>query len=169
MKIAITGHRPKVLGWGYDYSSSNYRELSEELENIIIDCIKDTEEQIEIISGMALGVDIVFALVAIKLKQEGHDVKLHCVIPFKGQENKWFKEDRELYKSILNEADKATYVCDEGYASWKMQKRNEFMVDRCDMLIAVWNGKKSGTGNCVEYAKKKNREVIFLNPHSYEN
>lgn len=166
MKIAITGHRPKVLGWGYDYlNKPHYTELGEDLRNIIINRIENNGgETIEIISGMALGVDTLFALLGLTLKEEGYNVKLHCAIPFKGQENRWAKGERQLYNYILSKADKITYVCEEGYANWKMQKRNEFMVDNCDLLIAVWNGSKSGTANCVNYAKRKGKEIIYINP-----
>lgn len=44
-----------------------------------------------------------------------------------------------------------------------MQK-NEYMVDNFDYVIAVWNGKLSGIGNTVKYAKKKNVTVLLVNP-----
>ena len=46
----------------------------------------------------------------------------------------------------------------------KMQTRNEWMVNHCDKLIAVWNGSDGGTGNCVNYAKSINKEIIYINP-----
>lgn len=45
-----------------------------------------------------------------------------------------------------------------------MQKRNEYMVNNSDYVIAVWNGKPSGTGNTVEYSKKKNKVVLLVDP-----
>jgi uncharacterized phage-like protein YoqJ len=45
-----------------------------------------------------------------------------------------------------------------------MQKRNEYMVDKCDKLLAVWNGTTGGTHNCIKYAKSKGKEIILLNP-----
>jgi uncharacterized phage-like protein YoqJ len=43
-----------------------------------------------------------------------------------------------------------------------MQIRNEWMVDRCDKLIAVWDGSKGGTGNCVDYAKSVNKDIFRI-------
>ena len=34
------------------------------------------------------------------------------------------------------------------------------MVDRSNLVIAVFNGQKSGTKNTVEYAKRKGVKVI---------
>ncbi len=47
-----------------------------------------------------------------------------------------------------------------------MDKRNKWMVDNCDLLIAVWNGTSGGTANCVNYAKSINKQIIIINPNS---
>jgi len=49
-----------------------------------------------------------------------------------------------------------------------MQKRNEWMVDHSDYVIAVWDGSKGGTGNCVKYAIKQEKEILQLNPKTLE-
>jgi uncharacterized phage-like protein YoqJ len=55
------------------------------------------------------------------------------------------------------------------YAAWKMQKRNEWMVDRCTALIAVYNSDQTGgTRNCVEYAKKVGRRIVTINPNNFD-
>jgi uncharacterized phage-like protein YoqJ len=45
-----------------------------------------------------------------------------------------------------------------------MQKRNEYMVDNSDIVIAVWDGSKGGTYNCVKYAEKLGKKIIVINP-----
>jgi len=45
-----------------------------------------------------------------------------------------------------------------------MQKRNEYMVDNADIVIAVWDGTKGGTCNCVRYAKKLGKDIVIINP-----
>ena len=45
-----------------------------------------------------------------------------------------------------------------------MQKRNEYMVDKCDILLAVWDGSAGGTNNCVKYARKLDKEIIIIDP-----
>lgn len=49
-----------------------------------------------------------------------------------------------------------------------MQKRNEWMVDNCDILIAVWDKSPGGTKNCVDYAESKKKQIIYINPKNYE-
>ena len=50
------------------------------------------------------------------------------------------------------------------YAVWKMQKRNEWMVDNCDAVIAVWDGAPGGTANTVDYARKLGKSVLVIDP-----
>ncbi len=69
-----------------------------------------------------------------------------------------------MYNDILSRADIAKLVSDEEYKPWLMQKRNEYMVDLADKVIAVWDGSKGGTGNCVRYAKKCGKEIIRIMP-----
>ena len=44
-----------------------------------------------------------------------------------------------------------------------MQKRNRYMVDKSDIILAIWNGEKSGgTWNTIEYAQKKGKKIIYI-------
>lgn len=158
MKICVTGHRPNKM-YGYDLKDKRYLDLKEKLKLILIE-----EKCNEAITGMALGVDTIFALAVLELKQEGYDIKLHCAIPCKDHSNKWFSDSVKMYKDILNKADTVKLVSDEYYKPWLMQKRNEYMVDLADKVIAVWDGSKGGTGNCVQYAQKLNKEIILIKP-----
>ena len=47
-----------------------------------------------------------------------------------------------------------------------MEKRNRYMVNACDVVIAVWDGRPSGTGKTVQYAKEQGKEIIVIDPKS---
>lgn len=36
------------------------------------------------------------------------------------------------------------------------------MVDNSNAVLALWNGSEGGTGNCVRYAKEKNKKIFQL-------
>ena len=38
------------------------------------------------------------------------------------------------------------------------------MVDHSDCVIAVWDGSRGGTGNCVEYARKQEKHILYITP-----
>lgn len=50
---------------------------------------------------MTLGVDTVFALAVLELKEEGYNINLHCAIPYKNHSCKWIKESVDLADKII--------------------------------------------------------------------
>ena len=42
------------------------------------------------------------------------------------------------------------------------QARNEQIVDCCDVLLAVWDGKSRGTKNTLTYARKVNKPAFLI-------
>jgi uncharacterized phage-like protein YoqJ len=46
-----------------------------------------------------------------------------------------------------------------GYAAHKMHVRNKWMVNKCNKVLALWDGSKGGTGNCVSYALSVDRPI----------
>lgn len=163
-KVAITGHRPHKLIGGYNVNHASNKELKERLKSILKE-IAQNEPAILGISGMALGVDTYFAESVLDLKElEPKKYFLECAIPFEGQEGKWFKADQDWYHTILSFADTKTIVSKGTYHPRLMQIRNEYMVDNCDVLIAVWDGKPNGgTYQAIQYAEKLNKTIIYVN------
>lgn len=160
MIICATGHRPNKL-YGYKLSDIRYLFLKEKIKDILIE-----QKCTEGITGMALGLDMIFALAIIDLKEEGYNIKLHCAIPCLFHTKKWFdKESINLYNYILSKADKVIVVSNREYDNFVMQERNMYMVNISDKVLAVWNGTSGGTKNCIDYAKEKNKEIILLNPY----
>lgn len=94
-------------------------------------------------------------------------ITLECAIPCETQAVKWNERDRDIYYDSLSKSDKETFL-QQKYTSDCMQKRNEYMVDNSDYVIAVWNGKSSGTCNTVKYARKNNKVVLLVNPQTLE-
>jgi len=67
-----------------------------------------------------------------------------------------------MHHMLLKRAARIVHVCEPGYAAWKMQRRNEAMVDACTHVLALWDGSSGGTENCVKYAEKKRKPIINL-------
>ncbi len=78
------------------------------------------------------------------------------------------KEDAELYDRIINAASRVVNVVDQvNYpGAWCYQKRNEWMVDNSDAVMAYWDGTEDGgTWNCIKYARgKKPISNIYYDP-----
>ncbi|MCY9308781.1 SLOG family protein [Bacillus inaquosorum] len=162
--ISLTGSRPSKLG-GYDYYSPLNIAIANKLRDYLLSYLK-AGMRVHAISGMALGADTIFALVVLKLKRQGYDIALEAAIPCANHSIKWPEKSQEQWQSIIDQSDKVTYVSNQLYSPYLMQKRNEYMVNQCDVLIAVWDGHTTGgTYNCVQYAKKKEVGIVFVNPN----
>lgn len=153
---AVTGHRPKGFPWNYrDSNCVHHKKYLKNLENTVRELIDDEFDYF--ISGGAIGVDQDFAEIVIKLKRRYKYILLEIAVPCPDQDLKWCESDKERYKRILKQADFVN-VLSNTYTPRCMQERNEYMADKCDLLLVVWNGEKSGgTYNTFMYAKGKNK------------
>lgn len=147
MILCGTGHRPDKLG-GYS------EEAGELLASFATSQLIKLKPSL-VISGMALGWDTALAKAAVEL-----DIPFHAYIPFAGQDIRWPNISKYQYHELLAKAQHVKYCSEEGYAVWKMQKRNECMVNDSNLVLALWNGSAGGTGNCVGYASKTGTEIL---------
>jgi uncharacterized phage-like protein YoqJ len=155
MIVAFTGHRPDKLG-GYKLPNDVYLKVCREIDK----ALKELKPE-KVITGMALGVDQWAAMIAYKLH-----IPFLAAIPFENQESKWPEESQKTYRLLRKLATKEVIVSPGSYTAEKMQIRNKWMVDHCDQLIAIWDGSKGGTGNCVDYAKSINKTIYHINPRA---
>lgn len=175
--ISFTGSRPQKL-WGFDLNHNKYIKLRERLRDEILNIMNNSpEDKFHFITGGALGFDTIAAQVALKLRDEYPGIITHeLAVPFEDQPKAWFaKRDIDRYKIIKELSDVVTYVDRVEhyqrtkvpigrYNSFKLQLRNECMVDKADLVIALYDGTKGGTKNCVDYAKKRKKEILIINP-----
>lgn len=158
----FTGHRPQSLPFGFNEQDERCvklkRLLREEIERQI------TEEGVtHFISGMAIGVDMYAAEIVLELKAKYPQITLESAIPCETQAVKWSSALRERYYLIASKCDKETMI-QRHYTADCMHKRNRYMVDTSDTVIAVWDGRPGGTGKTVAYAESKGKTVVIINP-----
>lgn len=158
---SFTGHRPDKIG-GYNENNPITFKIKKELFKNIESLINKGVHTF--ICGGALGVDTWAAEIVLELKKKYFWISLWIASPFPSQPSQWPIHALNRYEHILNKANKVIQVSNDPYSSYKMQLRNEWMVDNSEILIAVWDGSKSGTMNCVKYAQSKHKEIIQLNP-----
>lgn len=151
--IAFSGHRPDKIG-GYSLPNPTYTKICQETENILLQLKPD-----KCISGLALGYDQYAMSVCLKL-----GIPVLAAVPFLGQEKAWPEASQKSYRRLLAKAAEVVIVSEGGYAPWKMQTRNEWMVNNCDLLLCCWDGSRGGTGNCVVYAEKIGKPIRRIIP-----
>lgn len=166
LKVMITGHRPNKLG-GYEKDNPQQKKIIEKLEKCLERIQLSATERGKTplaITGMALGVDQWWAKAALN-----KNIPCHAYIPFQGQECKWPEHAQQEYRNILTMCQKEFTISPEGYAAWKMHKRDRSMVDDADLCIAVWDGQPgSGTANTLNYIRQKAKPCLVINSESLE-
>lgn len=161
----FTGHRPQSLPFRFDEQDSRCLRLKQVLR-------KEIERQIieegvtHFISGMAIGVDMYAAEIVLDLKKKYPQITLEAAIPCETQAVKWTVPLRERYYDIAARCDKETML-QRHYTPDCMHKRNRYMVDAADTVIAVWNGSPSGTGKTVQYAADQGKTIVIIDPETF--
>lgn len=152
--IGVTGHRPNKL-WGYDLSEPRYQNVARALEGLA-----DQLGARGLITGMALGFDQLCADVAI----QNRNIRSIAAVPFDGQALRWPSQSQKIYKQQLAQMDEKVVVSDGNYSPEKMHRRNQWIVDHADVMVALWDGTSGGTGHCVHSAEIANKPIFRLDP-----
>ncbi len=156
---AFTGHRAAKLPWGYNENDPRCLQLKQ--------VIYDTAEAVyfagfdRFLCGMAEGCDIYFCEAVIALREEHPEIRIEAAVPFAGQADKWPRSQRERYERLLSSCDTVT-VLQEEYTPGCMMRRNRYMVDRAQLIIACYDGQSGGTLNTLRYALEKNVRILHI-------
>lgn len=157
----FTGHRPSGLSCGYDETAPECLRIKKELQLEINKMITNHNVR-HFMTGMALGVDTWAAEIVLEAKKNYPGVTLTAAVPCPEQPIRWRKESIDRYNNILSLCDKVNMIS-EKITPYCMIKRNHYMVDNSQYVLAVWNGSFScGTGKTVEYAQKKGKNIVII-------
>ena len=149
-RCCFTGHRPDKMELGE-------KEIKPLLEKVIDDAI--AEGYVTFITGMAMGTDIWAAEIVLERKKRNKDLHLICALPHPNFESRRSMTEKMKFNKIVKKADLVKEI-NNHYFTGCYQVRNEWMVDRSNLVIAVFNGQKSGTKNTVNYAKRKGVKIM---------
>ncbi len=161
MICCVTGHRPKGFPFSremFNLSFMYYQDaLYIELKNLVIDGYTD------FITGMADGADLDFAETVLEIRDdECFQIKLEAALPYPLPPTKRITEYSEKRDDILYECN-SKYAVSTYYHKGCMQKRNQYMVDKSDIVLAIWNGVESGgTWNTIKYARSKGKPIRYI-------
>lgn len=161
--IGVTGHR-EILN-----KEVVQRQIRKILEKIDI-LLKDTTHNCVIISPLAEGADRLVADEVLNWKGSVNFGKsiLEVVLPVSKEDYiKDFKTEKskDEFLDLLKKADTVRIIQNSGSRESSYEKAGHYIVDHCNILIAIWDGNpaigKGGTGEIVKYAREKAGKTIF--------
>jgi len=162
-RCAFTGYRPAKMPFGYDETDARCIEFKARLRDTIEALIG--EGYAHFISGGALGMDMFAAEAVVDLKEKYPWIILEMVSPFDAQADRWNEEYRMRHDRLFATADIVTAIGHE-YTKACMFRRNRYMVENADLLLAAYDGQPGGTATTVQYAIEVGIQVELLPPTS---
>jgi uncharacterized phage-like protein YoqJ len=149
--LGITGHRPDKLG---GYAPNPVHDL---VKRGIRNKLLHHQPSI-LITGMALGTDQWAAEICIELR-----IPFAAFMPYRNFGDNWPDRSQAHLQWLLTKAHQVVYVSDtQGFSNMKLQMRNMWIVDNCNLLLAVYNGTPGGTKNCLGYAMRQHRPIEYI-------
>ena len=143
INITLTGHRSKRL-------RGKEQEVFTWVKNLI-KILGEGQDRIVCYCGCAEGADEIFGYATIA----SPNTYLVLCKPVCGY--------REKEINILGSQAKESIAISEKWHSQADQFRDKYMVEHCDILLAIWDGiKNGGVWSTIKYAKKLNKPIIFF-------
>ena len=109
------------------------------------------------ISGFAAGTDLLFADLVATLKTS-YPITLEAAIPYPGR----MKTPDQTFQRLIRCCDTVEIHADAYFKGCYM-RRNRYMVDHSQRVLAVYNGRPTGgTAATVRYARGKDLHILWV-------
>jgi hypothetical protein len=162
LTIGITGHR----------RLSDAQRMRRSVELFFTDlqtgqfAALETWSSLTLLSPLAEGADRIFAHSGLSIPNSN----LHAVLPLPAAE---YRQDFETPEScndfdfLLSQAQQITVMQSQPSRGNSYEAAGRFVAERCDILVAIWDGKASrgigGTGAIVSYFRQTRRPLYWIN------
>jgi uncharacterized phage-like protein YoqJ len=153
----ISGYKPHELGI-FSQNDLNILFIKAAIKKQLLTLVDEGLEWV-IISGQ-LGTELWAAEVVFDLQENGYEyLQLAVITPFLNQEEKWKDEKKELYESILIQADYVDSITKKPYENpWQFRLKNQFLVEKSDCLILLYDREREGSPKYL-YETAQNYQV----------
>ncbi len=168
LSCTITGHRPAAFPFKHNETAPLCVAIKTRLREQMA-LLYDRGVRCFYVGG-AVGVDTWAAELLLEMRklEVYKDIVIRLAIPFPGQADRFTKNQKKRYRRIWERCKKVDRITvSEAYSPDVYKKRNYYMVDRSDYLLAVYDPDspaRSGTSVTVNYAKKKGLKIITVHP-----
>lgn len=165
---AITGHRPVRFNWKYQENGTRCKRLKRRIQEQFTLLYEQGVRRFY--AGGALGVDIWAGEILLRLKDQPEygNIELVVALPFENHDAQWDARSKSQLTFLINHGSETITVGTTAEpAAVCYKRRNYYMADHADCLLAVYDNNRSirsGTGMTVNYAKKKQLPITLIHP-----
>jgi hypothetical protein len=159
--IGVTGHRHLEPQPGL---IQGIRSAIESIKKML-PSLRSTPVTLSVLCPLAEGADRLVAREVLSIP----DSTLEVVLPFDKEDylqDFETSESRAEFEELLSRASSVRQLSSKGSRPEAYERMGYYIVDQCDVLIAVWGGKgaegRGGTGDIVQYARKGNCPLFWV-------
>jgi hypothetical protein len=164
-RIGVTGHR----------KLANEQRLRNSIKKVLSkfdEILSQTPHTFIVISPLAEGADRLAAREVLDWITDGEKPVLEAVLPL--PEEDYFndfaeKGSNEEFRELLLMTKSVIVLEKTASRNAAYEQVGHYVVDNCDVLIAIWNGKNAagqgGTAEIVEYARKTRKHILSINSY----
>ena len=135
--VAFSGHRTNRIAKFTADREKLFREVAfDTFAAIESYCLKKGYDTF--LSGMCEGFDLIAAEEVLNLKKRYPHIRLKCVVPFKGQAERYTQADKQRYDTILAQADEVVTLQD-GYTEGCFLRRNDYLLENSAFLMVYYD------------------------------
>jgi uncharacterized phage-like protein YoqJ len=158
--VCFSGHRPEKLPLDKRGRPFNINLVKSILYYEILELFRYGYTRF--ISGCARGVDLWAAEIVMGLMSTC-GIELICALPmpYKSHILNFSAEEEYLLAALIRNS-RYCFCTGDKPSRFCFSERNKFMVDNSSAILAVISDYKSGTGQTVGYAKKKNLDMHII-------
>jgi len=165
VRIGVTGHRKLA-------DEQLLRNRVQKVLSSVDKILSHTPHTFAVISPLAEGADRLVAEEVLDHPPSGDMEKpyLEAVLPF--PESDYIRdfetlESKDEFKAFLAKARSIRTLEKLEPRAASYEQGGHYVVDNCDVLIAIWNGKaaagQGGTAEIVEYARNLGKHIFWIN------
>lgn len=161
IRVGVSGHRALeelVRRW-----------VGEEVSGLLSELRRTSDRRgSRVVSSLAIGADQLFAQAALDLS-----IPNDVVLPFSRFADDFEQgTERDAYERLLASAASLTLLPWADRSNGAYLAGGLWVVDHCDVLIAVWDGEKAagvgGTGDVVDYCRDAGKPCIHMHTENLE-
>ncbi|MCK4441126.1 MAG: hypothetical protein KAU90_03920 [Sulfurovaceae bacterium] len=151
--VGITGHRDIV----------QTKQLKQDIAKLFKK-LQTQNQEVKLLSPLADGADRLVANIYLEIFKE----KAKLIVPMPFHQERYMEDFDSKSQAEFLEYLKITkdIIEVENTQGCNYKSVGVFVVDKCDILLALWDGtfnkKSGGTGDIVHYARDKGKEVVHF-------
>ena len=151
--VMLTGHRK--------FATSDAIWLERELYRTV-KRLKEFHGLEEMISGMALGADTIWAEAAL-----ANDIPFAAYIPFEAQPDKWPAKQQEIWRELRAKASREVIVGPH-FSVGYLHARNDAMIADSNLCVAAFQSSSisGGTFSAVKKIRKLSKPILIVDPET---